>query len=213
MLDQIKEEMKNVKVAGEAMADGMKSDKTFDEIIESPETVEKIRKAMVIIISAAITAVVVIVAWAILSYLSGDLRFGYSDESHRKIYPAVALAASATSNDKEFESMSTWKLFRNPSISDVKLTQYWKDGNDFFVESTNKTDQYVYVKITAKASGLNGKIDGVAYGVIAPKHTVKVLGHFDKFVLDIDPTSIKVEKVAIFDMDKAIDNMKKSTKK
>ena len=53
----------------------------------------------------------------------------------------------------------------------------------------------------------------MAYGVIAPKSTVKVFGQFKQFALDIDPKGIKVEKVAIFDMDKAIDNMKKSTKK
>ncbi len=209
MLNQIKEEMNNVQLAGVALVDGIKNDKEYEEIIGDSKKIEKGVK----VISGICGVIIGLIICTILAYLSGDLRFGYSDEAHRKVYPAVALAASATSNDKEFESMSTWKLFRNPSISDVKLTQYWKDGNDFFVESTNKTDQYIYVKITAKASGLNGKIDGVAYGVIAPKHTVKVLGHFDKFVLDIDPTSIKVEKVAIFDMDKAIDNMKKSTKK
>ena len=165
------------------------------------------------IINIIAAVVITVIIGAVVAYLSGSLRFGYSDKDYQKVYPAVALAASATSNDKEFESMSTSKLFRNPSISDVKLTHYWSEGNDFLVESTNKTDQYVYVKISAKASGLNGKIDGVAYGVIAPKSTVRVLGHFDKFVLDIDPTSIKVEKVSIFDMDKAIDNMKKNLKK
>lgn len=207
---QIKENMGNVKEAAAAIIDGLKNNKEYEEVIAESESIKKGSK----IIHIALAIIFGLIGM-IVTYLYPNISpfGGYSDESHRKIYPAVALAASATSNDKEFESMSTWKLFRNPSISDVKLTQYWKDGNDFFVESTNKTDQYIYVKITAKASGLNGKIDGVAYGVIAPKHTVKVLGHFDKFVLDIDPTSIKVEKVAIFDMDKAIDNMKKSTKK
>ena len=209
MLNQIKVEMINVKVAGEAMVDGMKNNKEFEEVLESSETVKKGMKTINFV--GAIIATVII--GAIVAYLSGSLRFGYSDKDYQKVYPAVALAASATSNDKEFESMSTWKLFRNPSVSDVKLTQYWKEGNDFWIESTNKTDQYVYVKITAKASGLNGNIEGVAYGVIAPKSTVKVFGQFKQFALDIDPKGIKVEKVAIFDMDKAIDNMKKSTKK
>lgn len=208
MLNQIKEEMINVKVAGEAMVDGMKNNKEFEEVIESSEQTKKGVK----VIGAICGIIIGLIICTIVAYLSGSLRFGYSDKDYQKVYPAVALAASATSNDKEFESMSTSKLFRNPSISDVKLTRYWSEGNDFFVESTNKTDQYVYVKISAKASGLNGKIDGVAYGVIAPKSTVKVLGHFDKFVLDIDPTSIKVEKVSIFDMDKAISNMKKNLK-
>lgn len=207
---QIKENMGNVKEAAAAMIDGLKNNKEYEEVIAESESIKKGSKIIHIALAIVFGLIGMIVTYL---YPSISPFSGYSDEAHRKVYPAVALAASATSNDKEFESMSTWKLFRNPSVSDVKLTQYWKDGNDFFVESTNKTDQYVYVKITAKASGLNGKIDGVAYGVIAPKHTVKVLGHFDKFVLDIDPTSIKVEKVAIFDMDKAIDNMKKSTKK
>lgn len=207
---QIKENVGNVKEAASAMLEGIKNNKELEEVIGTSESIKKGSK----IIHIALAIIFGLVGM-IVTYLYPNISpfGGYSDESHRKIYPAVALAASATSNDKEFESMSTWKLFRNPSISDVKLTRYWSEGNDFFVESTNKTDQYVYVKISAKASGLNGKIDGVAYGVIAPKSTVKVLGHFDKFVLDIDPTSIKVEKVAIFDMDKAIDNMKKSTKK
>lgn len=207
---QIKENMGNVKEAAAAMIDGLKNNKEYEEVIAESESIKKGSKIIHIALAIIFGLIGMIVTYL---YPSISPFSGYSDESHRKIYPAVALAASATSNDKEFDSMSTWKLFRNPSVSDVKLTQYWKDGNDFFVESTNKTDQYVYVKISAKASGLNGKIDGVAYGVIAPKHTVKVLGHFDKFALDIDPTSIKVEKVAIFDMDKAIDNMKKSTKK
>ena len=207
---QIKENVGNVKEAAAAMIDGLKNNKEYEEVIAESESIKKGSKIIHITFAIVFGLIGMIVTYL---YPSISPFSGYSDEAHRKVYPAVALAASATSNDKEFDSMSTWKLFRNPSVSDVKLTQYWKDGNDFFVESTNKTDQYVYVKITAKASGLNGKIDGVAYGVIAPKHTVKVLGHFDKFVLDIDPTSIKVEKVAIFDMDKAIDNMKKSTKK
>lgn len=207
---QIKENMGNVKEAAAAMIDGLKNNKEYEEVIAESESIKKGSKIIHITLAIVFGLIGMIVTYL---YPSISPFSGYSDEAHRKVYPAVALAASATSNDKEFDSMSTWKLFRNPSVSDVKLTQYWKDGNDFFVESTNKTDQYVYVKISAKASGLNGKIDGVAYGVIAPKHTVKVLGHFDKFALDIDPTSIKVEKVAIFDMDKAIDNMKKSTKK
>ena len=41
MLDQIKEEMNNVKVAGVAMVDGMKSNKEFEEVLESSETVNK----------------------------------------------------------------------------------------------------------------------------------------------------------------------------
>lgn len=207
---QIKENVGNVKEAASAMLDGIKNNKELEEVIGTSESIKKGSK--IIQITFALTCGLL---GMLITYLFPNIVpfVGYTDESHKKIYPVVALAASATSNDKEFESMSTWKLFRNPSISDVKLTRYWSEGNDFFVESTNTTDQYVYVKIIAKASGLNGKIDGVAYGVIAPKSTVKVLGHFDKFVLDIDPTSIKVEKVAIFDMDKAIDNYKKSVKK
>lgn len=208
MLDQIKEKANELKVAGEAMVDGMKNDKGFEEVLESSETVKKGMKSINFI--GAIVATVII--GAIVAYLSGSLRFGYSDTDYQKVYPAVALAASATSNDKEFESMSTSKLFRNPSTSDIKLTHYWREGNDILVEATNTTDQYVYVKITAKATGLNGKIDGVAYGVIAPKSTTKVMGGFNQFVLDLDTKSFKVDRVAIFDMDKAIDNMKKNLK-
>lgn len=208
MLDQIKEKANELKVAGEAMVDGMKNDKDFEEVLESSETVKKGMKSINII--GAIVATVII--GAIVAYLSGTLRFGYSDTDYQKVYPAVALAASATSNDKEFDSMSTSKLFRNPSTSDIKLTHYWRDGGDFLVEATNTTNQYVYVKITAKGTGLDGKVNGVAYGVIAPKSTTKVMGGFKQFLLDLDPSGFEVEKVAIFDMDKAIDNMKKNLK-
>lgn len=210
MLDQIKEKANEAKVAAVALKDGFSDGKEYDEIVETSETVKKGAKTVRIA-----TAIIFGLLGMLLTYLFPSIGpfKEYSTETRQNIYPAVALAASATSNDKEFESMSTWKLFRNPSVSDVKLTQYWKEGNDFWIESTNKTDQYVYVKITAKASGLNGNIEGVAYGVIAPKSTVKVFGQFKQFALDMDPKGIKVEKVAIFDIDKAIDNYKKSTKK
>lgn len=41
MLDQIKEKANELKVAGEAMVDGMKNDKGFEEVLESSETVKK----------------------------------------------------------------------------------------------------------------------------------------------------------------------------
>lgn len=209
MLNQIKEEMINVKVAGEAMVDGMKNNKEFEEVLESSETVKKGMKTINFI--GAIIATLII--GAIVAYLSGSLRFGYSDKDYQKVYPAVALAASATSNDKEFESMSTSKLFRNPSISDIELKQYLLEGTDLWVTAHNDTNQYVYVKITAKGEGFGGIKNAVAYGVLPPKGTAKIYGSFDSLPWQINPDSIKVEKVAIFDMDKAIDNMKKSTKK
>lgn len=209
MLNQIKEEMINVKVAGEAMVDGMKNNKEFEEVLESSETVKKGMKTINFV--GAIIATVII--GAIVAYLSGSLRFGYSDKDYQKVYPAVALAASATSNDKEFESMSTSKLFRNPSISDIELKQYLLEGTDLWVTAHNDTNQYAYVKITAKGEGFGGIKNAVAYGVLPPKGTAKIYGSFDSLPWQINPDSIKVEKVAIFDMDKAIDNMKKSTKK
>lgn len=209
MLSQIKEEMINVKVAGEAMVDGMKNNKEFEEVLESSENVKKGMKTINFV--GAIIATVII--GAIVAYLSGSLRFGYSDKDYQKVYPVVALAASATSNDKEFESMSTSKLFRNPSISDIELKQYLLEGTDLWVTAHNDTNQYAYVKITAKGEGFGGIKNAVAYGVLPPKGTAKIYGSFDSLPWQINPDSIKVEKVAIFDMDKAIDNMKKSTKK
>lgn len=209
MLNQIKEEMINVKVAGEAMVDGMKNNKEFEEVLESSENVKKGMKTINFV--GAIIATVII--GAIVAYLSGSLRFGYSDKDYQKVYPVVALAASATSNDKEFESMSTSKLFRNPSISDIELKQYLLEGTDLWVTAHNDTNQYAYVKITAKGEGFGGIKNAVAYGVLPPKGTAKIYGSFDSLPWQINPDSIKVEKVAIFDMDKAIDNMKKSTKK
>lgn len=209
MLNQIKEEMINVKVAGEAMVDGMKNNKEFEEVLESSETVKKGMKTINFV--GAIIATVII--GAIVAYLSGSLRFGYSDKDYQKVYPVVALAASATSNDKEFESMSTSKLFRNPSISDIELKQYLLEGTDLWVTAHNDTNQYAYVKITAKGEGFGGIKNAVAYGVLPPKGTAKIYGSFDSLPWQINPDSIKVEKVAIFDMDKAINNMKKSTKK
>lgn len=209
MLNQIKEEMINVKVAGEAMVDGMKNNKEFEEVLESSETVKKGMKTINFV--GAIIATVII--GAIVAYLSGSLRFGYSDKDYQKVYPAVALAASATSNDKEFESMSASKLFRNPSISDIELKQYLLEGTDLWVTAHNDTSQYVYVKITAKGEGFGGIKNAVAYGVLPPKGTAKIYGSFDSLPWQINPDSIKVEKIAIFDMDKAIDNYKKSTKK
>lgn len=209
MLNQIKEEMINVKVAGEAMVDGMKNNKEFEEVLESSETVKKGMKTINFI--GAIIATVII--GAIVAYLSGSLRFGYSDKDYQKVYPAIALAASATSNDKEFESMSTSKLFRNPSISDIELKQYLLEGTDLWVTAHNDTNQYVYVKITAKGEGFGGIKNAVAYGVLPPKGTAKIYGSFDSLPWQINPDSIKVEKVSIFDMDKAISNMKKNLKK
>lgn len=209
MLNQIKEEMINVKVAGEAMVDGMKNNKEFEEVIESSEQTKKGVK----VIGAICGIIIGLIICTIVAYLSGSLRFGYSDKDYQKVYPAIALAASATSNDKEFESMSTSKLFRNPSISDIELKQYLLEGTDLWVTAHNDTNQYVYVKITAKGEGFGGIKNAVAYGVLPPKGTAKIYGSFDSLPWQINPDSIKVEKVAIFDMDKAIDNMKKSTKK
>lgn len=207
---QIKENMGNVKEAASAMLDGLKNNKEYEEVIAESESIKKGSK----IIHIALAIIFGLIGM-IVTYLYPNIGpfGGYSDESHRKIYPAVALAASATSNDKEFESMSTSKLFRNPSISDIELKQYLLEGTDLWVTAHNDTNQYAYVKITAKGEGFGGIKNAVAYGVLPPKGTAKIYGSFDSLPWQINPDSIKVEKVAIFDMDKAIDNMKKSTKK
>lgn len=159
---------------------------------------------------AAVVAVVCGVLGVILTYLfpSLDLFNGDSKE-YQQYYPRIAVLASLTRNDSDFEALSTSKIFRNPSVSDIELKQYQLQGTDLFISAHNNSHQYVYVKITAKGEGFGGVKNAVVYGVIPPDASARMKGSFDSLPWQIDPNSIKVEKVAIFDMDKAIKNINK----
>lgn len=159
---------------------------------------------------AILVAAVCGILGMLLTYLfpSLDLFNGDSKE-YQQYYPRIAILASLTRNDSDFEALSTSKIFRNPSVSDIELKQYQLQGTDLFISAHNSSSQYVYVKITAKGEGFGGVKNAVVYGVIPPNASARMKGNFDSLPWQIDPNSIKVEKVAIFNMDKAIQNIDK----
>ena len=89
-----------------------------------------------------------------------------------------------------------------------------KKTGDFYVSATNKSKEYVLVKVTATAQTYQGMKSGVGYGVVSPESTGNIIGEInlnDNNELTMMP-NVKVEKVAIMDMDKAIDRFKKNSK-
>lgn len=201
---QIKENMGNVKEAAAALVDGFKNDKEFEEIIETSETVKRGSKIIQITFALAcgLLGMLLIYLFPSLNIFNGDSK------EYRQYYQRIAILSSFARNDSDFEALSTSKLFRNPSVSDIELKQYQLDGTHLWITAHNDTRQYVYVKITAKGEGFGGIEKAVGYGVLPPKGTGKIRGDFDGLPWQINPDSIKVEKVAIFNMDKAIKNLK-----
>lgn len=202
---QIKENVGNVKEAATAMIDGLKNNKEYEEVIAESESIKKGSK----IIHIALAIIFGLIG-VLLPYLFPSLDiFNGDSKEYRQYYQRIAVLSSFARNDSDFEALSTSKIFRNPSISDIELKQYQLDGTHLWITAHNDTHQYVYVKITAKGEGFGGVKNAVAYGVLPPKGTAKVRGDFDDLPWQINPDSIKVEKVNIFDMDKAIKNINK----
>lgn len=202
---QIKENVGNVKEAASAMLEGIKNNKELEEVIGTSESIKKGSKIINITM-----AIVFGLVGIILTYLFPSLDlFGGDSKEYKQYYQRIAVLSSFARNDSDFEALSTSKLFRNPSVSDIELKQYQLEGEHLWITAHNDTNQYVYVKITAKGEGFGGVKNAVAYGVLPPKGTAKVRGDFDSLPWQIDANSIKVEKVNIFDMDKAIKNINK----
>ena len=106
--------------------------------------------------------------------------------------------------------MSTTNLFGNPSVSDIEIKQYQLEGMDLYITAYNNTSQYVYVKITAKGKDCFGSDkNAVVYGVIPPQDTANLHESVSSLPCQVDPNSIKVERVTIFNMDKAIKGINK----
>ena len=140
--------------------------------------------------------------------------FGYSKKEYQDNALTANILASQFTNDKDFDSYAK-RTFFSPSESDINLgaVEAQKTG-DFYVSATNKSKEYVLVKVTATAQTYQGIKSGVGYGVVSPESTGNIIGEInlnDNNELTMMP-NVKVEKVAIMDMDKAIDRFKKNSK-
>lgn len=158
-----------------------------------------------------IGVVILIILFVIVSLLN---VFGYSKKEYQDNALTANILASQFKNDKDFDSYAK-RAFFSPSESDITLgaVEAQKTG-DFYVSATNKSKEYVLVKVTATAQTYQGIKSGVGYGVVSPESTGNIIGEInlnDNNELTMMP-NVKVEKVAIMDMDKAIDRFKKNSK-
>ena len=155
--------------------------------------------------------IILIILLVIVSSLN---IFGYSKKEYQDNALTANILASQFKNDKDFDNYAKGAIF-SPSESDINLgaVEAQKTG-DFYVSATNKSKEYLLVKVTATAQTYQGIQSGVGYGVVSPESTGRIIGEIklsDNNSLTMLP-NVKVEKVAIMDMDKAIDRFKKNSK-